>query len=145
MNTNDERDQFLAAQARRFGEEIQVFALARVLSGPPLGADMVLLLVGASALHLLPSVQDASMFGIALPSKKKAPEPTALSFPQARVTSFAVVKPIGWWKALTAPPEVVTVSAQNEGQPSVWQFQLVGGAQAFVTTWQKTWNLTLSP
>jgi hypothetical protein len=145
MNTNEERDQFLAEQARRIGEAVEVFALARVLSGPPLGSDLVFLLVGAQALHLLPSVQEASMFGISLPSKTKPAPPVPSSFTRSELTSFGTLKPRGWWQALTAPQEVVTVTAETAKGSSQWQFQLVGGAQAFVTAWQNAWSASATP
>jgi len=139
MNTNVERERFLAEQEARFGEAIVSLALARVLSGPSLGSELVFLLVGASALHLLPSTRDPSVFGIALPSKKKVVEPEPVTLPRAAVGRFERLKPKSWWTTITAPQEVVEVAATQENAPVVWKFQLVGGADDFVEGWRALW------
>ena len=139
MNTNVERDRFLAEQEARFGEPIVALGLARVLSGPDVGSELVFLLVGSSALYLLPSTRDPSVFGIIIPSKHKPAEPEPMTLPRADVTRFERVKPRSWWAALTAPQEVMEVEATFQGSPALWRFQLVGGADDFVAGWKTLW------
>jgi|GEM_PF-5588247 hypothetical protein len=140
MNINAERERFLAEQEARFGEPIVSLALARVLAGPSLGSELVFLLVGASALYLLPSTRDPSVFGINIGTKKKAPDPEPLTLPRATVTGFQKLKPRSWWAALMSPQEVVEVEAAVETTPTTWRFQLVGGAETFVAEWRILWE-----
>jgi len=140
MNINAERERFLAEQEARFGEPIVNLALARVLSGPNLGSELVFLLVGASALHLLASTRDPSVFGINIGTKKKAPDPEPVTLPRASITGFQKLKPRSWWAALTSPQELVEVEATVDAVPRTWRFQLVGGAEAFVAEWKTLWE-----
>jgi len=136
MESNEERDRFLEEQSRRMGEPVLAFTLARILDGPPVGADLVFLLVGSSALHILPTVQDPSIFGIPL-SKKPDTPPTPRALAREAVGAFELVKPQGWWEILTSPKGVIQVSD--------WKVQTVGDAQTFVSAWKLAWSEPVTP
>jgi len=139
MSTNPERDKFLADQAGRFGEPIRAFALGRVVSGPPLGAELIFVLVGASAVYLVPSAQDASIFGIPLPGRKtETAEPRTLA--RSQVIEFMAVRPTGWWARWTSPQEVVSLRASEPNGPVEWRFQLIREASPFVQEWAAAWS-----
>lgn len=140
MNINEERERFLAEQAQEFGEPILSFALGKVLSGPALGSELVFLLVGTAALHLLPTTREPSVFGIPLGLKKGKSEPEPLNLPRDRILSYGVLKPKGIWAVLTAPHEVVEVAAHTELGTDTWRFQLVGESEAFLSHWKTCWT-----
>lgn len=136
MEPNPARDQFLADQSARLGEPILCFTLAQVLAGPGLGAPLVFLLVGPSGIHFVPAPGPQTLFGIAMPSKP-SPEPPTQSFARPQVV-FGAVRP-GWWGALTAPRDRITVVA-GEGPTRVeFLLALTSPAPAFLSEWQRVW------
>jgi hypothetical protein len=140
MNTNDDRDQFLAEQAQRIGEPILAFSFGRILDGPPLESEMVFLMVGTSALHILPTVRDATVFGMLLPGRKKAAEPTPLRFARDQVVEYDAVRAQGLWAKLTAPQEVIQISAKTDAGVSTWKVQLIGEVETLVKQWRAAWG-----
>jgi len=133
MDFHEERDRFLEEQAQRFKEPILTFALVRVLEGPPLGGELAFLLVSASALHILPTTHEPAVFGIPF-SKKASPSPVPLSVNREELGSIKLVRPQGWWQALTQPRGMLRVAE--------WKVQTVGDAEAFVSAWNQAWSKT---
>lgn len=139
MDSTSEREKFLEQQSLLWGQPILASALGRVLEGPPLGADLVFLLVGPSGLRLLPLAQDPTIFGIPLPGKRvEAPQATLIE--RADVEVFDELRPRRGWARWFGPRDVVHLRCRTGETSTLWNFQLIAQAAPFLDAWRKGWN-----